>query len=85
MIFIEARYCELILSRRDINRSRVVYQINLTSFLFRRCLKDFKTMNEERDDDKNDEKEEAKEEEAIEKNRAQVEEIKLNESKKSRT
>lgn len=42
-------------------------------------------MNKERDDDKNDEKEEAKEEEAIEKNRAQVEEIKLSESKKSRT
>jgi len=59
MASIGARYCELIPSRRDIDRSRVACQINLAPPPFRRCPKDFETMNEERDDDEDDEEGEA--------------------------
>jgi len=85
MASIGARYCELIPSRRDIDRSRVACQINLTPPPFRRCPKDFETMNEERDDDEDDEEGEARGGGAVGEDRAQAEGIELSGSKESRT
>ncbi len=82
MASIRARYCELIPSRRDINRSRVACQIKLTPPPFRRYPKDFETMNEERDDDEDDEEGEAG---GGAEDRAQAEGIELGASKESRT
>jgi len=85
MASIGARYCELIPSRRDIDRSRVACQINLTPPPFRRCPKDFETMNEERDDDEDDEEGEAGGGGAVGEDRAQAEGIELSGSKESHT
>ncbi len=90
MASIGARCCELIPSRRDIDRSRVACQINLTPPPFRRCPKDFETMNEERDDDEDDEEGEAGGGGAggggaVGEDRAQAEGIELSGSKESRT